>query len=109
MDNFRGQITTAVTNLLEAENIHICLLSPNTTKDLQPMDLSVNKPRKDFLKRRFEEWYAREVMTQRNRNESELKPINFGLPILKELGAKWLVEITECFADNPQIIVNGFI
>ena len=48
-------------------------------------------------------------MTQLNRSDSELEPINLGLPILKELGAKWLVEIAEHFADNPQIIVNGFI
>lgn len=29
--------------------------------------------------------------------------------MLKELGAKWLVEMAQYFVDNPQIIVNGFI
>jgi len=29
--------------------------------------------------------------------------------VLKELGAKWMVEMAEYFAENPQIIVNGFI
>ena len=29
--------------------------------------------------------------------------------MLKELGAKWLVEMAEYFADNPKIIVNGFV
>ena len=43
MDNFKG-------------NIHVCLLPPNTTDLLQPMDIAVNKPAKDFLKRNFEEW-----------------------------------------------------
>ena len=55
MDNFKGQITSAVTNLLEENNIHVCLLPPNTTDLLQLMDLSVNKSAKDFLKRCFEE------------------------------------------------------
>ena len=51
MDNFKGQITTSETDLLEMNNIHMCLLPPNTTDLLQPM----NKPAKDFLKRWFED------------------------------------------------------
>ena len=30
MDNFKGQTTPSVTNLLEENNIHVCLLPPNT-------------------------------------------------------------------------------
>lgn len=41
MDNFKGQVTTP--DLLEASNINVCLLAPNTTDLLQPMDISVNK------------------------------------------------------------------
>ena len=37
MDNFKGQITSSVTELLESNNIHVCLLPPNTTDHLQPM------------------------------------------------------------------------
>ena len=29
----------------------------NTTDQLQPLDISVNKPAKEFLKRKFEQWY----------------------------------------------------
>lgn len=112
MDNFKGQIASAVTELMEEKDIHVVLLPPNTTDLLQPMDLSVNKPAKDFLKRRFEEWYSGEVMKQLDGKENEtvdLEPINLGLPMLRELGAKWLVEMAEYFEENPQIIVNGFI
>ena len=45
MDNFRGQITSTVTERLDANNIHVCLLSRNRTDQLQPMDLSTS-PRK---------------------------------------------------------------
>ncbi len=50
MDNFKGQVTPKMNSLLEANDIHVCLLPPNTTDLLQPMDLSVNKPAKEFLR-----------------------------------------------------------
>jgi len=51
MDNFKGQVTLAVSALLEENNIHVCLLPPNTTNKLQPMDLTVNKSARIFLRR----------------------------------------------------------
>ena len=50
MDNFKGQITESVSSLLDQYNIHVCLLPPNTTDCLQPMDISINKPAKDQLR-----------------------------------------------------------
>ena len=64
MDNFKGQVTTPINEILEAHNIQVCLLPPNTTDLLQPMDIAVNKPAKDFLKRKFERWYSDEVMKE---------------------------------------------
>ena len=46
IDNFKGQITETVTSSLETNNVHVCLLPPNTT-NLQPMDSVVNKLAKD--------------------------------------------------------------
>ena len=51
MDNFKGQITPAVNDILDENDIHVCLLPLNTTDRLQPMDISVNKPAKDFLRK----------------------------------------------------------
>ena len=34
MDNFKGQITSAVTELMEEKDIHVVLLPPNTTDSL---------------------------------------------------------------------------
>ena len=111
MDNFKGQITSSLTNLLEENNIHSCLLPPNTTDHLQPMYASVNKPAKDMLKRQFEDWYPGEITKQLEGNDIgsvDLQPISLGLTVIKELGARWLVEMVEYFAENPQTIVNGF-
>ena len=63
MDNFKGQVTPAINELLEANNIHVCLL-PNMTDLLQPMDVAVNKPLKDSFKCRFKHWHSDEVMSQ---------------------------------------------
>lgn len=45
MDNFKGQKTPPVMQLLEGYCLHVYLLPPNTTDKLQPMDVAVNKPR----------------------------------------------------------------
>ena len=85
MENIKGQITPAVTELLESQNIHTCLLPPNTTDLLQPLDLSVNKPAKDFLRRCFEEWYSKEVTKQFDTDQSAIEPVNLSLPVSRSL------------------------
>ena len=111
MDNFTGQITAFINALMEANDIHTCLLPPNTTDQLQPLDISVNKPAKDFLRHKFEEWYTNEIIKQLDGEDMEtsvLEPIDLSSAVLKEQSGRWLVEVTEYIADNPQIVVNGF-
>lgn len=43
-----GQVTASVNTPLEEHNIHVCLLPPNATTLFQPVDISLNKPAKDF-------------------------------------------------------------
>ena len=49
-DNFKGQLTTEVLKLLEDSNIDVVFVPPNCTDRLQPLDMSVNKSAKDYLK-----------------------------------------------------------
>ena len=58
MDNFKGQTTSNVLSLLESNDIHVCMLPPNTTDRLQLMGISINRLAKSFFKAKFEEWYA---------------------------------------------------
>ena len=39
----------------------------------------------------------------------EVQPVDMGLLVMKELGAKWLEDMYEHICDNPQFIVNGFL
>ena len=89
MDNFKGQTTSAVNKLLEDNNIQVSLLPANTTDRLQPMDLSVNKHAKAFLKHKFQEWYREQIakqlegMSEKDIDNVELQPIDLKLGSLE--------------------------
>ena len=73
------------------------------TDHLQPMDISVMKPAKTFLKRKFEDWYVNLVHEQLQGEDVEidaveLQPVDLSMPVMATY-----------IADNPQFIVNGFI
>ena len=51
MYNFKGQVTDKVKSILEKCHLYVCLLPANTTDLLHPMDVSVKKPAKSFLKK----------------------------------------------------------
>ena len=52
-DNFKAQTTPNILKFLDSHNLDIVSLPANCTDRLQPHDLSVNKPTKDFLRARF--------------------------------------------------------
>jgi len=77
-DNFKGQITKKVLDELEQNNIQSVLIPANCTDRLQPMDLSVNKSIKTFLRKQFTAWYAKEIFKQvQDTNESR---VNLQMP-----------------------------
>ena len=95
--------------------MHVCRLPPNTTDRLQPMDITVNKPIKDFLWRKFDEWwYSQKVLDQLDGHDMDelddvdIAPIDLSLATLKEVNGPWIEEAIEYIHDNPQIVVNGF-
>ena len=103
MDNFKGQITEAMMELLERHRIHTCLIPANATNRLQPMEV---------LKKQFKMWYSDQVTQQLEGQDIDafaVEPIDLSMGMVKEIGAKWLVDMAKYISDNPQFIVNGFI
>ena len=49
-DNFKAQLTAQVLELQRNNHVETIFVLPNCTDQLQPLDLSINKPAKDFLR-----------------------------------------------------------
>ena len=64
IDGFQGQTRLGILDLLQENNIITVMVPPNCTDKLQPIDLSINKPVKDQMGSKFQEWYASEVQKQ---------------------------------------------
>ena len=89
-------------------NILVVTVPANCTDRLQPMDISLNKAVKDFLRREFQVWYSEKLSAQLDENpEGDPSPINLTSAAMKTEGAKWLVRMFEYVQQNPSLIVNG--
>ena len=59
-DIFRGQTTDKFMDVLKDSNILSTKIPPNMTHMFQPLDLTVNKFAKDFMKGMFSTWFLRQ-------------------------------------------------
>ena len=105
-DYFKGQCQPSVTKLLEENYIYYVLVPANCTDRLQPLDLSVNKSAKDYMKRKFMEWYSTVILQQLEDKIEE--PVDMRLSIMKPLVANWAIEMYKEFVSRPNVLINGF-
>ena len=63
----------------------------NSTNRLQPLDISVKKPVKEFLRVQFHDWYSCQVCSQLDSGSENEQLIDLRLTIVKPLGATWLI------------------
>ena len=63
-DVFHGQKIEKVKELIESNDCVIFHVPSNTTNYFQMLDLNVNRYAKEFLKEKFELWYADQVQKQ---------------------------------------------
>ena len=82
-DCIRGQMTKDFLHALKYENLVYVAITPNCTDKLQPMDLSVNKSPKDFLKAQFQNWYAEQVVTYIDKNSDKVEAVKIDLSLIK--------------------------
>ena len=84
------------------------MVPASCTDRLQPLDVSVNKAVKEFLRTKFQKWYAAQICSQLGEKKTADETIDLALSIVKPLGAKWLIEMHDYFLQKPEIITNGF-
>ena len=108
LDEFKGQTTHAVLNLLKQNNIEYVIVPPNCTDRLQPLDASINKPAKDFLRHPFSTNWLYNA-------ESHIHWLNclaivflgnnlLSVPTLK----LFTIAMSDYIKSHPEMIINGF-
>ena len=97
-------------SLLVKNNIVSVIVPANCTDLLQPLDLSVNKPFKDHLRRSFQSWYSEEVSSQlQGGKKAEDITIDTKLTIMKPLGVKWITSAYDYIRSQSGIVNGGFV
>ena len=64
----------------------------NCTDKLQPLDVSLNKPVKDEMKKRFQIWYSEQVQKQLQEGVP-VNQVKVEMPtlVIKNLSANWIM------------------
>ena len=81
----------------------------NWTNYFQPLDLTVNKSSKDFLRKEPQSWYSQEILKQMEAGKrSDQIKVDVHVSVVKPLHATWIVKYCDYARTKPQLIINGW-
>lgn len=73
------------------------------------MDVSINKPMKDQMRKRFQTWCADNVRRQLEEGTPlEDVKVNMALSAVKNHSTNWMIQSWEALSQRSEIAVNGF-
>ena len=111
MDVFTGQMTGPVLEKLRDNKILLVRVPANMTNIFQPLDLTVNGSFKALMKKKFTEWYSKQIANELEKgaplDDIEVK---LKLSVLKLLHAGWLIYAYDHLTSEAgrKIIANGW-
>ena len=111
MDVFKGHMTTLVVQKIALNNNQLVKAPPNLTYIYQPLDVTANGAAKQFMKRKFVDWYSRQIVTKMNKGaDAEEIDLQMKLSLLESLHASWLIELYNCFTSNAgrEVCMKGW-
>ena len=88
---FKARQTEDIAKLMEDNNIHVVSVPANCTDRLRAMDLCVNKPAKSICE--ANSGTGMQCKFNRNWLKEKTTPIDLRMPLMKPLGARWLVSL----------------
>ena len=109
-DEFKGQVTQVCCDILWENNILFVRVPANCMDRLQPLDVSINKAAKDYLRWQFQEWYSNPILKQLDEGTKvkDLEPVDIQLSTMNPIVAEWIKSMFYYFLRRPDIIRNGF-
>ena len=79
------------------------------TAYLQPLDLTVNRSCKAFLRNQAQTWYSHQVQSQIEKGiQPDKVSVDLRISVLKPLHTKWLVQFYDYMQSNKDIILKGW-
>jgi len=76
---FKGYLTDDLLQLLQENFIDVVFVPTNFTDQLQPLDLSVNKSVKDYLRGKFQQWYSDKFLSSKKMDHSAVSYISYAM------------------------------
>ena len=108
-DVFKGQWTDAVKKIVDENNGKMVPIPANMTHIFQPLDLTVNRSSKAFLRDQAQNWYSNEI---RQQLEQKIEPhkikVDVRIARLKPLHAAWVTKFYDHIQVNEEIVLNGW-
>ena len=109
MDTFKGQDNYEVAKLCHKNNCALIIVPHNLTNKFQPLDITVNKPAKSFVKDKYNMWYTEQLAKQLNEGKAPADvKVSLNLSEIKSLHAKWIYEMYKYLQGRSDLVLNGF-
>lgn len=108
-DVFKAHWTDAVKKIISDNNGTMIPVPNNMTSYLQPLDLTVNRSCKAFLRNQAQTWYSEQVQAQIEKGiQPDKVSVDLRISVLKPLHAKWIVQFYDYMQSNKDIVVKGW-